>query len=62
MQAFLAGIWQSSCPSNCILGGAHRREVANEVRRTGDQLHPTRGQAADEVQLVALPPVAQGQR
>ncbi len=39
---------------------AHRREVADEVRRTGDELHPTRGQAADEVQLVAFPPVAQG--
>ena len=39
---------------------AHRREVADEIRRTGDQLHPTRGQAADEVQLVAVPPLAQG--
>jgi len=46
--------------------GAHRREVADEVRRAGDQLQAPMGlalgrQAADEVQLVAFPPVAQGQ-
>ena len=46
-----------------MLAGAHRthrREVADEVRRARDELHPTRGQAADEVQLVAFPPVTQG--
>lgn len=46
-----------------MLTGTHRahvREVADEVRRTRDQLHPTRRQAADEVQLVAFPPVVQG--
>jgi hypothetical protein len=45
---------------------AHVGEVADEVRLTGDQLQAPMGhalsrQAADEVQLVALPPVAQGQ-
>jgi len=47
-----------------VLAGTHRthgREVADEVRRTRHQLQPLRGQAADEVQLVALLPVAQGQ-
>lgn len=46
-------------------GGTHRREVADEIRRVGDQLdalgrQAPRGQAADEVELVALPPVAEG--
>jgi len=47
-----------------VLAGTHSthgREVADEVRRTRHQLQPLRGQAADEVQLVALLPVAQGQ-
>ncbi len=46
-----------------MLAGTHRthgREVADEVRRARDQLQALRGKAADEVQLVALPPVAQG--
>ena len=30
---------------------AHRREVAVEIRLAGDELHPSRRQAADEVQL-----------
>ena len=42
--------------------GAHRREVADEVRRAGDQLDALGGKAADEVQLIAFAPVAQGQR
>jgi len=46
--------------------GAHRWEVTDEVRRAGDQLQAPMGQAlglqaADEVQLVAFAPVAQGQ-
>ena len=41
--------------------GTHRREVADEVRRAGDQLDALRRQARDEVQLIAFPPVAQGQ-
>ena len=41
--------------------GTHVGEVADEVRRASDQLPALRGQAADEVQLVAFPPVAQGQ-
>ena len=40
---------------------APRRAVVNEVSRTRDQLHPTPNHAGDQVQLVALPPVAQGQ-
>jgi hypothetical protein len=38
----------------------HGREAADEVRRAGDQLDGLRGKAADEVQLVALPPMTQG--
>lgn len=48
-----------------MLAGTHRthwREVADEVRRASNQLPALRGKAADEMQLVALPPVAQGQR
>ena len=41
--------------------GAHRREVAYEIGRAGDQLEAQRRQATDEVQLVAFTPVAQGQ-
>jgi hypothetical protein len=41
--------------------GTHRREMTDEIGRAGDQLHALRGQAADEVQLVAFAPVAQGQ-
>ena len=45
---------------------AHVREVADEVRRAGDQLQAPMGQAlnrqaAEEVQLVEFPPVHQGQ-
>ena len=45
---------------------AHVREVADEVRRAGDQLQAPMGQAlsrqaAEPLELVALPPVAQGQ-
>jgi hypothetical protein len=41
--------------------GAHRREVADEVRRAGDQLDALGREATDEVQLVAFAPVAQDQ-
>ncbi len=34
--------------------------MADEVRRGGDHLQAPRGQAGDEVELVALPPVAEG--
>jgi len=52
-----------------VLPGSHSaqvREVADEIRCAGDQLQTVgrqapRGQAADEVQLVGLLPVAQGQ-
>lgn len=39
---------------------AHWGEVADEVRRNGDQQPPAGRQAAGEVQLVAFPHRAQG--
>ena len=46
-----------------VLSGAgrtHRRKVADEIRRARHQLQTPRGQAADEVELIALSPVAEG--
>jgi hypothetical protein len=41
--------------------GAHRWKVTDEISRAGNQLQALGRQAADEMQLVAFPPVAQGQ-
>ena len=49
-------IWQQQRAAGPAAGA-----VVNEVSRTRDQLHPTPDHAGDQVQLVALPPVAQGQ-